>query len=71
MVKVGLMHNDLLTTAETAELLGVTPSAVSRMVARDELTPQLKGPGRRGLMLFHRTDVSKLLEQRKATKASS
>lgn len=43
---------DLLTTAEVAEQLGVSPSAISRRVAKGELKPAAKGPGKRGAFLF-------------------
>lgn len=64
------MHNELLSTAEVADLLAVSPSAVSRMVAREELQPRLKAPGARGPMFFAREDVERVLAER-ASKASS
>lgn len=41
-----------MTTAEAATKLEVTPSAISYMVKRGELTPAMKLPGRRGAFLF-------------------
>jgi predicted site-specific integrase-resolvase len=43
---------DLLTTAELAQRLGVSPSAISRRVAKGELKPAAKGPGKRGAFFF-------------------
>lgn len=58
------MHNELLSTAEAAQRLSVTPSAVSRMVAREELIPQFKAPGARGPMFFDPDAVEKLVAER-------
>ena len=60
------MHNELLSTAEAAALLQVTPSAESRMVAREELTPQVKAPGMRGPMFFDAKQVEELKAKRAA-----
>lgn len=60
------MHNELLSTAEAATLLQVSPSAVSRMVAREELTPQFKAPGKRGPMFFDPKQVADLAAKRAA-----
>lgn len=43
---------NLLTTAEVAAVLGVTPSAVNHAVARGRLKPSKKLPGRTGARLF-------------------
>ena len=43
---------DLLTTAELAEQLGVSPSAISRRVKKGDLQPAAKAPGKRGAFLF-------------------
>lgn len=65
------MHNELLTTAEAAELLQVSPSAVSRMVAREELAPQFKAPGKRGPMFFDPQQVAELVAKRSAAAAEA
>ena len=60
------MHNILLTTAEAARVLQVSPSAVSRMVTREELVPAFKAPGVRGSMFFDPAVVEKLAARRAA-----
>jgi len=53
-----------LTTAEVAERLKVTPSAVSLMVKRGDLKPALKLPGIRGAFLFDTASIEALTEGR-------
>lgn len=66
------MHNeahtdaDLVTTADVARILGKDVSTVNRMVARGDLTPAIKAPGKRGAHLFTKSSVDALLEQRTA-----
>lgn len=50
----------LIPTAQVAEAIGVTPSAVARMVKAGRLTPAAKAPGLRGCMFFERGDVERL-----------
>lgn len=50
------MHNDLIPTAEVADLLGVDRSTISRWVAFGHLTPAIR-TSRRGAMLFNRAEV--------------
>lgn len=52
--------DDLITTQDACQILDVTPSAVSRMVARGALKPALKTPGSRGAFLFDRGQVEEL-----------
>lgn len=62
------MHNtthsapDLIPTKEVAQALGVHVATISRMVARGDLIPAVKVPGKRGAYLFHREDVDALRE---------
>lgn len=56
-----------ITTAEAARILRVTPSGISRMVARGDLEPVMKLPGLRGAFLFERADVDALIAERKAS----
>ncbi len=52
------MHKvDHLTTAQVADLLGLTPSTINRMVARRELEPAFKLPGRTGAHIFAAKDI--------------
>jgi len=57
---------DLLTKADAARLLGVTPQTVRLMADRGEL-PNVRTE--RGWRLFRREDVDRLVAER-ATKAS-
>jgi excisionase family DNA binding protein len=52
--------DQLLTTRDVADRLGVTPSTVSRLVARGDLTPVFKLAGPRGAFLFRPADIDQL-----------
>lgn len=56
--------DDLLSTAEVAELLGKDVSTVSRRVSAGALTPakRIGGGANGGAMLFRRSDVDRLIE---------
>lgn len=56
----------LIPTREAARRLRVTPSGISRMVKRGDLTPAHKMPGTRGAFLF---DEQVVAEKEKATPA--
>lgn len=49
--------SNVIATAETAELLGVSVRTVHRMVAQGMLPPAGKLPGRTGSYLFDEGDV--------------
>lgn len=49
--------SNVIGTAETAELLGVSVRTVHRMVAQGMLSPTGKLPGRTGSYLFDEGDV--------------
>lgn len=53
------METTLLTTAEVADLLGVSIPTVNRWVRDGRLTPSQKLPGVRGANLFHADDIAK------------
>lgn len=50
----------LISSADAADILGVSVRTVHRLVARRELTPAHKLNGPTGNYLFHRVDVSTL-----------
>lgn len=52
----------LIGAAETARLLGVDRSTVSRWAKSGRLAPVEKLPGRNGTLVFNRTDIEALLE---------
>lgn len=62
---------DLVPTRVVCEILGVTPSGVSRMVSRGTLKPVIKTPGDRGAFLFARPDIDALRESRAAEQANA
>lgn len=53
------MQNDssFKTTREVAEVLGVSPAQVTRLVASGDLTPAVKAPGLRGAFMFTHEEV--------------
>lgn len=60
-------HERLVSTAELAHVLGVTPDAVRDLVSIGRITPYRLGPGPRATMRFR---VSEVLDQlRDTTKA--
>lgn len=63
------MPTNVLTTSEVADLLQVSPSAVSRMVSRGELSPNIKAPGVRGPMFFDADEVERVRADREARTA--
>lgn len=63
--------DDLIPTRDVCEILDITPSGVSRIVARGALTPAAKAPGNRGAFFFSRTDVERLAAARAAAARDS
>lgn len=59
---------NLVTTKEAADILGVVPSTVNRMVTSGRLTPssRVDGPTRIAMHLFRRSDVERLARKRAA-----
>lgn len=58
----------LMTKREVAELLGLNPSTVNRMVRKGALKPArtVDGPQRVAMYLFRRSDVERLADRRGA-----
>lgn len=56
--------NDLIGTAEAAQILGKQPRTVQRMVASGVLTPVTTLPGKTGAHLFNREDVERIKTER-------
>jgi len=50
----------IMTTAEAAAALGISPSGVAYRVRRGQLAPLLKAPGLRGAYVFSRSTVERL-----------
>lgn len=62
-----LCMRSTITKREAADILGVTPSAVHRMMDRGELVPAetvLSGTGRAIIHTFRRRDVERLARKR-------
>jgi excisionase family DNA binding protein len=56
---LGMPTEDLLTTAQAADMLGVSVWAIHRRVAARRLKAATKLPGTNGYV-FHRADVERL-----------
>ncbi|AKI28634.1 hypothetical protein GMA5_20 [Gordonia phage GMA5] len=54
------MHQSLISSREAAEILGVDPSTITRMVHRGQLEPASKAPGLRGAFMFDETLVESM-----------
>lgn len=52
-------RQDLLSTKQVAEMLGVTVSRVNQLVREGRLEPFVQGPGRTGARFFDRWDVAR------------
>ncbi len=57
-------NDDTLTTAETAEALRTDRKGVRRLIARGDLAPARKLPGKTGAYLFERRAVEALAAER-------
>lgn len=62
------MHSpdQLIPTAQVAEIHDVDVATVNRWAKAGRLTPAAKAPGRKGANLFRRSDVDALLTERTA-----
>lgn len=60
--------DDLITTAQAADILGRSHRTIHRAVASGDLVPALTSPGGRfGAFLFRREDVERLASERVAS----
>ena len=66
MSNVAHEDGDLLTTAQVAELTGLSVATVNRRADRGEIPVAAKAPGKRGARLFRREDVESLASERAA-----
>lgn len=55
---------DEIVTREAMEILGVTPSTISRLVSAKKLKPSRRLPGKTGALMFWRNDVIHLARER-------
>jgi len=54
------MKDELLTTAQVAQLCGRHPRTIARWVIEGRITPAHRLPGENGAMLFRAKDVASL-----------
>ena len=52
-------NEQLLTTAQVAERLGVSVATVNRKAKDGDLRPEMEFPGRNGARLFHPSEVER------------
>jgi excisionase family DNA binding protein len=52
-------NDQLLTTAQVAERLGLSVATVNRRAKDGELRPEMEFPGRTGARLFHPAEVER------------
>lgn len=57
-------HQDLITSADVAQKIGVHVTTVARWVAAGSLRPAMKLPGETGAYLFDRAEVEQLASER-------
>ena len=66
MSNVAHEDGDLLTTAQVAEMTGLSVATVNRRADKGEIPVAAKAPGKRGARLFRREDVEALASERAA-----
>ena len=57
MPKIATSPDDLIPTAEAADILGRDVATIARWVRNGQLTPAVKAPGLRGARFFRRSDI--------------
>lgn len=55
--------DDLIRAVEAATILGINRSTLTRWVAAGHITPAVKAPGYKGIMLFNRSEIEAHQEQ--------
>ena len=55
---------ELLTTTEVAEIFKVTPKTIALWAKSGRICPAHKAPGIRGVLIFARTEVERVLNGR-------
>lgn len=63
---VRLSDMEILTSREAADLLGISPQAWHRLVAKERLVPVKEVPGIRGAKFWKATDVMRVAVKREA-----
>lgn len=63
--------DDLLSTVETADLIGVERSTISKMVREGRLTPAAKLPGPTGAFVFTRGEAERAATVYQESKATA
>lgn len=58
---------ELMTAAQAADRLGVTPATIARWVNTGTLHAAVKAPGLRGARLFHAEDIEALATTKEKT----
>lgn len=61
---------DLVGSSESCRILDVHPATLTRWVAGGTLTPAHKLPGKNGAFLFHRADIERIAEEKRAQAAA-
>jgi excisionase family DNA binding protein len=57
-------QREMLTKDEVVDLLRISPSILDRLIKNKEI-PYIKlAPGRKGRILFHKSDIDKFLESK-------
>lgn len=65
------MDLDLITSAEVAEILGVSLPTVNRRAIAGDLPVAGRAAGRRGPRLFNRAEIERIAAELDKTKAAS
>lgn len=63
-----MLHTEQITTRDAADVLGIHPRTVARLVERNELTPAARlDIGRAGTFLFDPAEVERVRDLRATT----